>query len=136
MDFIFGALAAIAGLIVFAGGSLLSSMFSAANSGVGSGIAAGIGAILGVICLAFAALLIITGIGLLKLRGWGRIIAIVLSVLGVLNSIRGFAGGGLHMGGSALVFQLVFLVYYVWSIWYLLTPGVKAAFAGQPAVAA
>jgi hypothetical protein len=136
LDFIGGALCAIGGLFAFAGGSFIASLITAANqgaAGAGSGVAAGIGAIVAVVFLLVAALAIITAIGLLKLKGWGRIIQLVLSALGLLGSIRNFAYGGLHAGGAALVIQIVFLVYYVWSIWYLLTPAVKAAFAGQPA---
>jgi hypothetical protein len=134
LDIIGGALCAIVGLLAFAGGSFIASLISAANqgaAGAGSGIAAGIGAIVGVIFLIAAALAIITAIGLMKRKGWGRIIQLVLSALGLLGSVRNFAAGGLHAGGMALGIQLVFLVYYIWTIWYLLTPGVKAAFAGQ-----
>jgi hypothetical protein len=138
LDFIGGALCAIGGLFAFAGGSFIASMIAAANQGstTGSGLAAGIGAFIGVIFLVFAALAIITALGLLKLKGWARIIQLVLSVLGLLGSLRNFAYGGLHAGGGALVFQLVFLVYYIWVIWYLLSASVKAAFAGQPPAAA
>ena len=139
LDFIGGAFCAIGGLIAFAGGSFIASLISTANGGVGgagSGIAAGIGAIIGVVLLAFAALAIITGIGLIKLKGWGRIIQLVLTVLGLLGSIRNFAYGGLHAGTSPLVFQIVFLAYYIWVLWYMFTPAVKQAFSGQPPAAA
>ncbi|HEV3221044.1 MAG TPA: hypothetical protein VGZ48_14855 [Candidatus Acidoferrales bacterium] len=133
LDFIGGAFCALFGLLAFAGGSFLSGWLATANAGVGSGVAAGIGAVIGVVFLAIGALAIITGIGLLKLKGWGRVIELVLAALGVLGSIKTFATGGLHAGGTALVIQIIELAYFVWVLWYLFTPAVKAAFAGQPA---
>jgi hypothetical protein len=132
LDFIGGALCAILGLLAFAGGSMLSSIFSQAGAGAGSGIMAGIGAIIGVVFLAIAALVIIAGVGLLKLKGWGRIIQIILAVLGVIGGIKNFATGGLSVGGTSLVIEIAQFAYIVWVLWYMFTPGVKQAFAGQP----
>ena len=60
-----------------------------------------------------------------------RVTTIVLSALGLLGSLprllHGFAGGG-------MVMTIIFLAYYIWVIWYMLQPNVKAAF-GQPATA-
>jgi hypothetical protein len=130
LDFIFGALVAILGLLAFAGGSMLSGLFAGAGGGAGSGIAASIGAIIGVVCLVFALLLILAGVGLIKLAGWGRITQIIIAALGVLGSIKNFTGG---LSGSQYVLPVIFLLYYVWTIWYMFTPGVKQAFSGMQA---
>jgi hypothetical protein len=66
---------------------------------------------------------------LLKLKNWARITSIVLAVLGLLGSIRNLAMG---FHGSGMVMTIVFLAYYIWVVWYLLQPNVKAAF-GQTA---
>jgi uncharacterized membrane protein (DUF2068 family) len=133
LDFIGGALCALLALLAFAGGSMISSILSQAGASTGGGIAGGLVAIVGVVILAIAALVIITGIGLIKLKGWGRIIQIVLAALGVLGQIKSFTGG---LSGAQYTLPVIILAYDVWVIWYLLTPGVKAAFAGQPPAAA
>jgi hypothetical protein len=114
---------------------MISSLLSQAGSGVGGGIAGGLVAVVGFLILAFAALFIITGIGLMKLRGWGRIIQIILAALGILNTLRGITTV-FRSGSAPMVITIVILAYDIWVIWYLLTPGVKAAFGGQPAPAA
>jgi hypothetical protein len=129
LDFIGGAACLILGLLAFAGGSMISSMFAQAGA-TGGGLAANIGAIIGVVFLVIAALAIATGVGLIKLAGWGRIIQIVLSVLGVIGQIRSFTGG---LSGSQYALPVILLLYYVWTIWYLFTPGVKQAFSGMQA---
>ncbi len=132
LDFIGGAIVAIAGLLVFAGGSMLSGLLAGANAGAGSGVAAGLGAIVGVICLVFAALAIAIGIGLLKLMNWARILSVVLAALGILNTLRSITTI-FHGGSSGIVVTLVVLAFDIWVIWYMFTPGVKAAFAGRSA---
>jgi len=129
IDIIIGALCLILALLAFAGGSFLSGLFASAGAGAGSGIMAGIGAIIGIVILVFAAVFILAGVGLIKVAGWGRILHVIIAVLGILGAVRSFVGG---MGGSSLVLNIVFLVYYAWSIWYLFSPGVKGAFGGQP----
>jgi hypothetical protein len=139
LDFIGGAIFAVCALIAFAGGSFIASLISAANqgaAGAGSTIAAGVGIFIGVVLMAFAALAIVTGLGLLKLRGWGRIIQLVLTIILLLLSIKNFFSVGMHVPTTSLVVEIAFLVYYAWVVWYLFTPGVKAAFAGQPPAAA
>jgi hypothetical protein len=130
LDFIGGAFCVIFGLLAFVGGSFISGMFSAANAGPASGLAAGIGAIIGAVFLVFAAIAVITGIGLLKLKGWGRILEIILAVLGLIGVIKAIAGGALHAGSTSLAILIVEIAYFIWVLWYMFTPGVKAAFSG------
>jgi hypothetical protein len=136
LDFIGAALCVILGLLMFAGGAMLGSLFSAAATANGangaapvSGFMAGIGIFIGAIFIFFAVLAIFVALGLLKLKNWARITSIVLSALGLLGSIRNLALG---FHGSGMVMTIIFLAYYIWVIWYLLQPNVKAAF-GQTA---
>ncbi len=131
LDFIGGAFCALIALLAFAGGSMIASFLSQAGAGMGSGIAGGVVMFAGVVLLAVAALVIITAVGLLKLKGWARIIQLVLTALGLLNSVRGFASG-FHMQGSAMAVTIVVIAYDVWVLWYMFTPGVKQAFSGPP----
>jgi hypothetical protein len=138
LDFIGAAFCVIGGLLMFMGGAMLGSFFSAAATANGAtgaapaaGFMAGIGAALGVVFLLFAVFAIFVAMGLLKLKNWARITTIVLSGLGLLSTLsrflHGFAGGG-------MVMTIIVLAYYIWVIWYMLQPNVKAAF-GQPATA-
>lgn len=136
LDFIGAAFCVIGGLLMFAGGSILASFFSAAANANGAngtapvaGFMAGIGIFLGAIFIAVAIFVIFVALGLLKLKNWARITTIVLSALGLLGSIRNLAVG---FHGSGMVMTIVFLAYYIWVIWYMLQPNVKAAF-GQTA---
>ncbi|HEY4837215.1 MAG TPA: hypothetical protein VIH72_01320 [Candidatus Acidoferrales bacterium] len=138
LDFIGAGFAVIGALLMFMGGSILASFFSAAATANGAtgtapaaGIMASIGIIAGVIVLCFAILAIFIAMGLLKLKNWARITTIVLSALGLLSTLsrflHGFAGGG-------MVVTIIVLAYYIWVIWYMLQPNVKAAF-GETAAA-
>jgi hypothetical protein len=136
LDFIGAGFAVIGALLMFMGGSILAGLFSAAATANGAtgtapaaGIMASIGIIAGVIVLCFAVLAIFIAMGLLKLKNWARVTTIVLSGLGLLSSLsrflHGFAGGG-------MIVTIIIVAYYIWVIWYMLQPDVKAAF-GQPA---
>jgi hypothetical protein len=134
LDFIGAAFCVIAGLLMFAGGAMLGSLFSAAanangTAAPGAGFLAGMGAFLGVIFLVIAIVVIFVAVGLLKLKNWARVTTIVLSALGLLGNLAKFTQG---MGGSGIVWTIVALAYYIWVIWYMLQPNVKAAF-GQTA---
>jgi type IV pilus assembly protein PilA len=70
--------------------------------------------VMSVLCLAFAAIQFVCGVGLLKLKPYGRTIMIVLSVLGLFAFPFG------------TVIAILVLIY-------LFRPGVKILFSGQPA---
>jgi len=138
LDFIGAGFCVIAALLMFMGGSILAGLFSAAataNGATGTAPAAGfmasIGIIAGVIVLFFAALAFFVAMGLLKLKNWARITTIVLAALGLLGSFRNIA---MAFHGSGMIVTIIILAYYIWVIWYMLQPNVKAAF-GQTAAA-
>ena len=80
----------------------------------------------------FAAIFAAIGAGLLLLKNWVRIIAIVL------GGIKAFLGGiqVLAMAAAAqdmlLLLGLAELAAVIFAIWYLLQPSVKAAFMPAP----
>ena len=130
LDFIGAFFCVIGATVAFFFGTMLASFIGAAanaNGTVapGAGLMAGIGAIFGAIFLAGAVLLIFVALGLIKLKNWARVTAIVLAILGLLGSIRNLAMG---FHGSGMVMTIIFLAYYIWVVWYLLQPNVKAAF--------
>jgi hypothetical protein len=136
LDFIGAGFCVIGGLLMFMGGSIVASIFSAAaaNGAAGAAPAAGImgsiGVIAGVIALLLAAFAVAVALGLLKLKNWARVTTIVFSVLGLLGNLNGFRAGM----SSALVGPVIGLALNIWIIWYMLQPHVKAAF-GQTSAA-
>jgi len=135
--FIGAACCLVAGLLFIAGGGVLATMMSqsgGANASPLAGIMAGLGAVAGIVILGFGVIDLFVGIGLIKLKNWARIVAIVFSGIGAAFQLLGVLGSLTHPNIGALVFQVVFLAIYALIIWYLLKPEVKAAF--QPKVQA
>ena len=137
LDFIGAAFCIIGALVAFFFGTMLASFIGAAAGANGTaapgaapaaGLMAGIGIFIGAIFIFLAVLAIFVALGLLKLKNWARITAIVFSALGLLMSLNGLRGG---MAGG-IVGPIIGLAINIWIIWYLLQPNVKAAF-GQTA---
>jgi hypothetical protein len=103
----------------------------AGGRGLGGPLAA-LGAFAGVACLILAVLYIVNGVGLLKLRGWGRLLTIILVGLGVIFGVLGLFRQLVGMHIVLLAWQLIILAIDVWILVYMFKPHVKAAF-GQTA---
>ena len=91
---------------------------------------------LGGIALLFAAALeAVLGRGLWRLKNWARIVAIVLSALGVVSLLQElFAGDAARWSILTLFWNMFWLAINALIIWYLLKPDVSAAFrSNQPA---
>ncbi len=86
-----------------------------------TGAVGGFIAIIGGIVAAFGILEVLSGIFVLPGRGWARITAIILSVIGGLISLSGVAGATGPRGG--IVFPLIFLAAYVFVIWAMAVNG-------------
>lgn len=78
-------------------------------------------------------LLLVIGWGLVSLRDWARVMAIILSILILLGSI----GGGVWTALSLVAIfpvvgvpSLLLLIVHAWMIYYFLQPGIRDAFAG------
>ncbi|HEY6306673.1 MAG TPA: hypothetical protein VI488_09490 [Candidatus Angelobacter sp.] len=106
------------------------------GAGAGAGIFGAIAAFAGVFFLVVAAIDFLVGWGLMKLKGWARIIAIVFAALGVLGSLFGLVGVFSHFAMFVLFWTVVRLALLGWMIWYLLQPNVSAAFQGGQSKAA
>lgn len=137
--FIVAAGCLLGGLLFIAGGGFMATMMSQSGQASASplaGMMAGLGAIAGIIFLAFGVIDLLVGIGLLKLKNWARIVAIVFSAIGAAFQILGILGSISHFNVAAMVFPVIFLAIYALIIWYLLKPEVKAAFQGAQVRAA
>jgi hypothetical protein len=95
------------------------------------------GVVGGILSVGLAALSIAVGVGLLGLKSWARILAIILVALGLavnvillLGAVVRHAGFGLmhHHHVHMLVAHLVGMAIDVWILYYLFRPHVKQAF--------
>lgn len=135
LDFIGAAFCVLGGLGMMLGGGFMASMMGQ-QSGAGAGVLAAIGAAAGVFFLFCAAVAVLLGWGMLKLKEWARIVTLVLAALGALGSLIGLVGVLGHFAMVAVVFMLCRLAINGLIIWYLLQPHVKAAFQGAQVRAA
>lgn len=115
----------ILGLLAFAGGALLATML---RSSMPAGLMAGVTSVIGVFCLLFAALYVVTGIGLWTLKPWGRILTIILVSLGLLFGVIGLLTGMMHFMIGLVIWRVFWCAIDVLILWYMFTPEVKRAF--------
>jgi hypothetical protein len=116
----------LGGLGFLVGGSALAAM--AKSGGPGSALFAAGGAIIGGFFLVFAILDLALGIGFIKLQNWARVLAIVLTGIGVLFGLLGLLSVAMHMMVFQMAFQVIVLAVEVWIVVYLFKPHVKEAF--------
>ena len=116
---VLGGLVALAGLAAFAVGNIVGGMFAFGTQGSSvAGAIGGVVAVFAVILIAWGVLEVVTGIFTLSGQSWARITGIVLSIIGVLFSL-----GGLGSRGGGIVFAIVVLAAYGYTIWALATNG-------------
>lgn len=130
--YIGAALCLIFGALAFAGGAFIAGLMHNAETGVPAGIVGMIGGIIGVVLILIGVLYGLTGYGMLALKNWGRIILIVLMILGLIGSLFSLLAvfHGFMMG--TLIWVIIRIAINLWILWYLFQPHVKQAF-GQPA---
>ncbi|HEY7403020.1 MAG TPA: DUF2127 domain-containing protein [Candidatus Angelobacter sp.] len=137
--FIGAAFCLLGGLLFIAGGGFLATIINqqgqAGSSGM-AGIMAGLGAAMGIMFLVFGVIDALVGWGLLKLKNWARIVAIVFAAIGACFQLLGVLGSFSHFNLGNLIINLAFLALYAWMISYLIKAPVKAAFQGVQARAA
>lgn len=131
LQFIGAAMCLFAGLaFLLAGGTIAASMAAANREGgaMGSGL---VGAFIGagaIVCLIFAALWLITAIGMLKLKSWGRWMTIIFTGIAAVLAVLGLIFALLHFNIVIFVVRLIFLVMYGLILWYMFQPEVDQAF--------
>src|SRR5579872_7248709 len=99
-------LLAAAGMFLMGSSAGIAAMAGRGNMG---GPLAAMGAFAGIACLILAALYLVNGIGLLKLRGWARLLTILLVVIGIVFEVLGIvrALAGMHVG--IIVWELILI---------------------------
>jgi hypothetical protein len=127
---VIGVLTALAGAILFVGGSLLGQIGSAETNvgvfGAFGGFIAGVA----VVVIVWAVLEIFGAFGMLFRRGWGRAIGFIVGVIGAIFTAfalvaslasLGGADGGSNAGGVAVV--LVVFLGYLLTVFALMRGG-------------
>lgn len=138
LDFLGAVLCVLGGIGMMVGGGFMATLINQQGSqgaGAGAGILAALGAALGVFLLICAAIGVLVGWGLWKLKNWARIVTIVFAVLGVLGALLGLATAFIHFSMFVLLIAIRIAICGL-IIWYLLRPDVSAAFQGGQATAA
>ncbi len=130
--FVFGALYALGGATMMAGGGIIAKIMSEQGQAAGplAGMIAGLGAAIGIFLLLIGIVDIVLGVGLLQVKEWARIVSIVLAGIGAALGVLGLLGGLVHFVLFATIFRACVLAVEIWIIIYLLKPEVKAAFQG------
>lgn len=123
-------LLAAAGMFLMGSSAGIAAM--AGRGGNMGGPLAAMGAFAGIACLILAALCLVNGIGLLKLRAWARLLTIVLTLLGIVFEVMGIVRAMAPMMMALIVWDLILIAIDAWILMYLFKPHVKAAF-GAPA---
>ena len=129
--FVLGGLCAMVGVLMFVGGGFMAAMLKGQQGGSGAaGLFAAFGSALGFVFLAFAALYIVVAWGLISLKGWARIVGIVLTAIGALLELPALFGSLSHFNPGSLVWTAGWIAVDIAIIVYLLKPEVKSAFEG------
>lgn len=136
LEFLGGAGCVLVGLLVMLGGGMLATIIGQSGqqgSAAGAGVLGVLGAGLGIFLLVLAALYFLVGWGMLKLKGWARIVTMIFAGLSILGSLFGITGFFAHFNVVALFWLVVRLAIAGWILWYLMQPNVSAAFNGGQA---
>jgi len=129
LDFVGAGLVVLLACGAFLGGAMISTM-AVQHPRMGMLMGAG-AAIAGIFLLGFAALGVVTGVGLLKLQNWARILTIVLTAIGLLGSVMGVVNPFTRMHMFPFFFmtrEVLSAAIEVWILVYLFRPNVKQAF--------
>ena len=130
--FLFGALWALFGIGMVAGGGIIATIMKQQGEAAGpmAGIIASLGAALGIFLLIISVVDILIGVGLIKLKEWARMTSIILAGIGAALGILGLLSGFVHFVLLLTLIRVCVLAVEIWIVVYLLKPEVKAAFQG------
>ena len=138
LNFIGAAFCLLGGIGMILGGGFIATMLSQQGQGSAgaAGVLAGLGAAAGVFIIIIGGVSALLGFGLWKLKGWARIVSIVLYAISGVFQLLGILGTLAHFNLFALVWGAFWVAVDAFVIWYLLKPEVKAAFQPRPMASA
>ena len=114
-------LAAIGGVLGLLGSLALVGLGGIA-AGAGGGFLGGFIAIFGLVALAQSVLLLAFAYGAWTLQPWAWMLGVAAEIIGIVVSVL------LILSGSSISSQIISIVIAGAILYYLMTPGVKAAF--------
>ena len=126
-NFIVAAFCLLGGIGMILGGGFIATMLSQQGQG-GASLFAGLGAAAGVFIIIIGGVGALVGYGLWKLKGWARIVSIVLFAISAVMQLFGLLGTLAHFNVFAFVWTVFWIAVDAFVIMYLLKPEVKAAF--------
>jgi hypothetical protein len=134
LNFIGAAFCLLGGIGMILGGGFIATMLSQQGQGSAgaAGVLAGLGAAAGVFIIIIGGVSALVGFGLWKLKGWARIVSIVLFAISGAFQLLGILASLAHFNAFALIWGAFWVAVDAFVIWYLLKPEVKAAFQQQP----
>jgi hypothetical protein len=138
LNFIGAAFCLLGGIAIILGGGFIATMLSQQGQGSAgaAGVLAGLGAAAGVAIIIVGGVSALVGFGLWKLKGWARIVSIVLFTISAVMQLLGLLGTLAHFNVFAFVWTVFWIAVDAFVIWYLLKPEVKAAFKPRPMASA
>jgi hypothetical protein len=134
LNIVFGGFGALMGLLAILGGGILaaaggsiSSQSGADAHQAGTAAAAGGGMLMliGFVVMICWAMLMVSGIGVLKMAPWGRTLSLACGGAGLALQLISFATGGFHFN----LMSLVTIAYCGALVYLCMTPPWKAAFS-------
>ncbi len=134
LDFIACGLQALFAIGAFVGGSMIGAFVGAlagkeGSGAMGAGVGMFIGAVLGVVFLIMSVVSGVLGWGMWGLKEWARIVQMVFAVMSAIFQLLGLLGSLARFRPLGMMWNLIWLAYSAWVVYYLIQPHVKAAFA-------
>ncbi len=108
-NFIVAAFCLLGGIGMILGGGFIATMLSQQGQGSAgaAGILAGLGAVAGVFIIIIGGVSALVGFGMWKLKGWARIVSIVLFAISAAMQLLGLLGSLAHFNLFAVVWKPV-----------------------------
>jgi hypothetical protein len=120
---ILGILGALFGLLFFAVAGMVGSLgqggFFDEVPGMPAGFETAIGgfvAVLGVIVIVYSLLYVFGGIGVLRSRGWGRVLGLIVGIISGLIWIGGVTSPAAGVERSSVIFAVVMLAIHAYIV--------------------
>jgi hypothetical protein len=134
LNFIGAAFCLLGGIGMILGGGFIVTMLSQQGQGSAgaAGVLAGLGAAAGIFIIIMGGVSALLGFGMWKLKGWARIVSIVLFAISGVMQLLALLGTLAHFNVFAFVWTVFWIAVDAFVIMYLLKPEVKAAFQQQP----
>ena len=134
LNFIGAAFCLLGGIGMILGGGFIATMLSQQGQGSAgaAGVLAGLGAAAGIFIIIMGGVSALLGFGMWKLKGWARMVSIVLFAISGVMQLLGLLGTLAHFNVFAFVWTVFWIAVDAFVIMYLLKPEVKAAFQQKP----